>query len=315
MTTLLERFQAAQTRMSRNQRAIADYILQRPEDCAFLTARELGQRVGVSESTVVRFAAAVGFPGYPDMQRALQDSLKQRLSTVERMQAGKEAVRELSDTLQAVWRNDVANINRTFQNLPKEDFDRAVQMLAKARRTYVIGLRTSACVAVLLTTALHYLGKDAIRVELGIGDFLEQLDPAGPDDVVVGVSVPRYTRWTAEMLRHVRRRQVPTIVLTDSPLSPLALLADVTLPAATDFNAFIESFAAPISVVNALILGVALYDEAHTMRVLREREELWREQRLYDDFDHSPRGDAVGDDGPWERRLMPWTEDAARKGG
>src|SRR5690606_23166248 len=179
----------------------------------FLTARELGLRVGVSESTVVRFATAVGFPGYPEMQRALQEKLKQRLSTVERMQAGREAVRELSDTLQAVWRNDVTNINRTFQNLSKEDFDRAVTMIAEARRTYVIGLRTSACVALLLTTALHYLGKDAVRVDLGIGDFWERLDMAGPEDVVVGISVPRYTRWTMEMLRTVRQRRIPTIVL------------------------------------------------------------------------------------------------------
>nr|MBO2476898.1 hypothetical protein [Bacillota bacterium] len=315
LQSFLERFQEAQPRMSRNQRAIAQYILERPEDCAFLTARELGQRVGVSESTVVRFAMAVGFPGYPDLQRALQDSLKQRLSTVERMQAGREAVRELSDTLQAVWRNDVANINRTFQNLPKEAFDRAVGLLAKARRTYVIGLRTSACVAVLLTTALHYLGKDAVRVDLGIGDFWEQLDAAGPDDVVVGISVPRYTRWTADMLRFVRQRRIPTIVITDSPLSPLAALADVTLPTVTDFNAFIESFAAPLSVVNALILGVALHDEAQTMSVLREREALWRERRLYEDADYGPRGDGAGADGQWERRLMPAMDDDKPRGG
>ena len=315
LKSFLERFQEAQPRMSRNQRAIAEYILERPEDCAFLTARELGQRVGVSESTVVRFAMAVGFPGYPDMQRALQDSLKQRLSTVHRMQAGREAVRELSDTLQAVWRNDVANINRTFENLPKEAFDRAVGLLAKARRTYVIGLRTSACVAVLLTTALHYLGKDAVRVDLGIGDFWERLDSAGPEDVVVGISVPRYTRWTADMLRFVRQRRIPTIVITDSPLSPLAALADVTLPTVTDFNAFIESFAAPLSVVNALILGVALHDETQTMNVLREREALWRERRLYLDAEYGPRGDGAGTDGQWERRLMPAMDDDKPRGG
>ncbi|MFS8664261.1 MAG: MurR/RpiR family transcriptional regulator [Limnochordales bacterium] len=305
MLSLLERFQSLQPRMSRNQRVIADYILHHPEDCAFLTARELGRRVGVSESTVVRFAAAVGFPGYPEMQRALQETLKQRLSTVERMQAGREAVRQLSDTLQAVWRNDVTNINRTFQNLSKEDFDRAVTMLAEARRTYVIGLRTSACVALLLTTALHYLGKDAVRVDLGIGDFWEKLDMAGPEDVVVGISVPRYTRWTMDMLRAVRQRQIPTIVLTDSPVSPLAAFADVTLPAMTDFNAFIESFAAPLSVVNALILGVALHDEARTMQALRQREALWRERQLYAELDYGSRGDGFGEEAQWERRLIP----------
>jgi len=315
MNSLLQRFQAAQPRLSRNQRAIAEYILQRPEECAFLTARELGLRVGVSESTVVRFATAVGFPGYPDLQRALQEKLKQRLSTVERMQAGREAVRRLSDTLEAVWRNDVANINRTFQNLSREDFDRAVAMIAQARRTYVIGLRTSACVAVLLTTALHYLGKDAVRVDLGIGDFWEQLDLAGPQDVVIGISVPRYTRWTMDMLRDVRRRQVPVIVLTDSPMSPLATLADVTLAAVTDFNAFVESFAAPLSVANALILGVALYDEARTMDALQKREALWRERRLYEDLDHGPRGDGQAGNGQWERRLLPMAEDDHPKGG
>lgn len=249
------------------------------------------------------------------MQRALQEKLKQRLSTVERMQAGREAVRELSDTLQAVWRNDVTNINRTFQNLSKEDFDRAVTMIAEARRTYVIGLRTSACVALLLTTALHYLGKDAVRVDLGIGDFWERLDMAGPEDVVVGISVPRYTRWTMEMLRTVRQRRIPTIVLTDSPVSPLAAVADVTLPAMTDFNAFVESFVAPLSVVNALILGVALRDEVHTMQALRQREALWRERHLYADSETGLRGDATAVDGHWERWLIPATEDENSRGG
>ncbi|REJ33243.1 MAG: hypothetical protein DIU82_10995, partial [Bacillota bacterium] len=150
---------------------------------------------------------------------------------------------------------------------------------------------------------------------LGIGDFWEQLDAAGPDDVVVGISVPRYTRWTADMLRFVRQRRIPTIVITDSPLSPLAALADVTLPTVTDFNAFIESFAAPLSVVNALILGVALHDEAQTMSVLREREALWRERRLYEDADYGPRGDGAGADGQWERRLMPAMDDDKPRGG
>lgn len=280
-----------------------------------MTAGELGRRVGVSESTVVRFAVAVGFPGYPDLQRALQEELKQRLSTVERMQAGREGIRQLGDTLQAVWQNDVANVNRTFQNLPKEDFDRAVTMLAEARRIYVIGLRTSGCVAVLLTTALHYLGKEAFRIDLGIGDFWERLDMAGPDDVVIGVSVPRYTSWTTDMLAYARRKQVPTIVLTDNPVSPLAEFADVTLPAVTDFNAFIESFVAPLSLVNALILGVALHDEGRTLNVLRQREVLWRERQLYDKPDHAQWGDAAQGETHLEPRLIPVTADENRTGG
>lgn len=301
--------------MSRNQRTIAEFIMARPEECAFLTAGELGRRVGISESTVVRFAVAVGFPGYPELQRAMQEELKQRLSTVERMQAGREGIRQLSDTLQAVWQNDVANVNRTFQNLPKDDFDRAVSMLAEARRVYVIGLRTSACVAVLLTTALQYLGKEALRIDMGIGDFWERLDMAGTDDVVVGVSVPRYTRWTMEMLRFARDKSVQTIVLTDNPVSPLAEFADVTLPAVTDFNAFVESFVAPLSVVNAIILGVALHDEARTLHVLRQRETLWRERELYDKPDHAHWGDAAEGETQREHRLIPATGDEYRTGG
>lgn len=312
---LVDRFRAQHLRMSRNQRTIAEFIMSRPEECAFMTAAELGRHVGVSESTVVRFAVAVGFPGYPELQRAMQEELRQRLSTVERMQAGREEIRQLSDTLDAVWHNDVANVNRTFQNLPKEDFDRAVAMLAEARHIYVIGLRTSACVAVLLTTALSYLGKQAFRIDMGIGDFWERLDVAGPDDVVVGVSVPRYTRWTTEMLQHAKRKQIPTIVLTDNPVSPLAEFADVTLPAVTDFNAFIESFVAPLSLVNALILGVALHDESHTLNTLRRREALWREHQLYDRPEHGHWGDAEPGETSRDHRLLPVIGDEHRRGG
>lgn len=307
--TIVERMQSLYDRMSRNQRALAEYIAARPDEAAFLTAGELGQRVGVSESTVVRFAAAIGFGGYPELQRTIQKQLKQRLSTVERMRAGSEEMQRPGDRLQAVWANDVANINRTFENLPRPQFDEAVRMLAEARRVYVIGLRTSACVAVLLTTALHYLGREAFNVDMGSGDFWERLDMAGPDDIVVGVSVPRYTRWTTDMLRHVREQGLRTVVITDSLMSPLARFADVTLPAATHFNAFIESFAAPLSIVNALVLGVALHDETRTLDTLRRREALWRERGLYDRPEHVNWGDAVAGDGVREHRLMPLTED------
>ncbi|REJ33928.1 MAG: hypothetical protein DIU83_05120 [Bacillota bacterium] len=306
---LVDRFRAQHWRMSRNQRTIAEYIMARPEECAFLTASELGRRVGVSESTVVRFAATVGFAGYPELQRALQEELRQRLSTVERLEAGREGIRQLGDPLQAVWQNDVNNLNRTFQNLSKEDFDRAVAMLAEARHIYVIGLRTSAAVAVLLTTALRYLGKTVIRIDLGVGDYWEQLDAAGPEDVVFGISVPRYTRWATDMLRYAHRRGVPTVVLTDNPVSPLSEFADVTLPAVTDFNSFIESFVAPLSLVNALILGVALHDEQRTLEVLRGREDLWREKQLYDSPEYVDWGDASQGNALRERRLLPLTGD------
>lgn len=295
--------------LSRNQRVLAEYIAERTEEAAFLTAVELGQRVGVSESTVVRFASAIGLEGYPQLQRAIQEQVKQRLSTVERMRAVRRDVRGSKDGLDAVWANDAANIHKTYENLSREDYERAVQMLADARRVYVIGLRTSAGVAMLLTTALHYVGREAHHVDMGHGDFWERLDMAGPEDVVVGISVPRYTRWTTEMLRYVRSRGLRTVVLTDSPMSPLAEYADVTLPAATDFNAFIESFAAPLSLVNALVLGVALHDEERTLEALRRREQLWRERRLYDRPDRPYRGDAVGEEGNRDRWLMPMTED------
>lgn len=312
---LVDRFRAKHVRMSRNQRVIAEYIVARPEECAFLTAGELGRRVGVSESSVVRFAVAVGFAGYPELQRAMQEELRQRLSTVDRMEAGREGIRQLDDMLQAVWQNDVTNVNRTFHNLPKEDFDRAVAMIAEARHIYVIGLRTSACIAVLLTTALRYLGKTAFRIDLGVGDYWERLDAAGPDDVVFGISVPRYTRWAAEMLGYARRKHIPTIVLTDNPVSPLSEIADVTLPAVTDFNAFIESFVAPLSLVNALILGVALHDEQRTLDVLRQREALWQEKQLYDRPEHVQWGDAGEGTTVREHRWLPVAGEQYRTGG
>lgn len=282
MPTLQETLRAALPRMGPNQRAIAELLLERPEECAFLTASELGRRVGVSESTVVRFATSVGFTGYPELQQAVQEELRARLSTVERMRFGVEQAHERGEVLYAVWQNDVANINRTFQQLDPATFERAVDLLSGARRTYVVGLRTSACLAVLLTTALLYLGRDVVRVELGIGDHWERLDLIGPGDVAFAISVPRYTRWTVELVKYAKRKGASTVALTDSPVSPLGAVADVVLSAVTHFNAFIESFAAPLSLLNALILGVAMRDERHSLEVLSRREALWRERQIYE---------------------------------
>lgn len=281
MGSLQEALRTALPRMGPNQRAIAEFLLERPDEGAFLTASELGRRVGVSESTVVRFAASVGFPGYPELQRAVQEELRSRLSTVERMRSGLQQARGHAQTLYSVWQNDIENINRTFQQLDPGDFERAVELLSGARRIYVIGLRTSACLAVLLTTSLLYLGREAVRVELGIGDHWERLDLVGPGDVAVAISVPRYTRWTVELVKYARSRGANAIAVTDSAVSPLGAVADVVLPAVTHFNAFIESFAAPLSLLNALILGVAMRDEQRSLDVLRRREALWREQQVY----------------------------------
>ena len=262
------------------------------QECAFLTAGELGRRVGVSESTVVRFATAVGFPGYPELQRALQEELRQRLSTVERMEAGPRrhpaAGRHAAGRLAKRRGQRQPHVPNAAEGRLRPGRGHAGRSPAYLRhRAAHVGVR-----GVLLATALRYLGKSAFRIDLGVGDFWERLDVAGPEDVIFGISVPRYTRWTAEMLDYARRKHIPTVVLTDNPVSPLSELADVTLPAVTDFYAFIESFYTPLSLVNVPILGVALHDEQRTLQVLRLREDLWREKQLYDRPEYVHWGDA-----------------------
>ena len=268
-------------RLTPAQNRIMRYIVDNYEEAIFLTASQLAQRAKVSEATVVRLAQALGFDGYPGMQRKFREGLRDRLSTVTRLEHTVDRVREKGDVFVKVLQEDMQNLSNTLRDLPIEIFKQAVTELLGAKRILVVGLRGAHAPALTLATYLRFLGKEAHLLIPGHGELWDILQGLGKKDLVVGISFPRYTRFTVEILEHARRHGARVGAITDSPLSPLARHAHWILTAHCELDSFIESFTATTSVVNALLTAISIQNPEKTLRILREREALWEDKGVY----------------------------------
>ena len=268
-------------RLTPAQRRIMQYIVDNYEEAIFLTASQLAGRVGVSEATVVRLAQALGFDGYPGMQKKFRKGLQDRLSTVTRLEHTVDHVRQMGDVVVKVLQEDIQNLSQTLRDFPLEIFERAVSDLQSAKRIFVIGLRGAHAPALTLATYLRFLGKEAHLLVPGHGEMWDILHGLGSSDLVVGISFPRYTRVTLEVLEHARKKRARVGAITDSPLSPLARHAHWVLTAHCQLDSFIESFTAATSLVNALLTAMSIQSPGKTLRILREREALWEEKGVY----------------------------------
>ena len=268
-------------RLTPSQRRIMQYIVDNYEEAIFLTASQLAHSVGVSEATVVRLAQALGFDGYPGMQSKFREGLQNRLSTVTRLEHTVDHVRQVGDVVVKVLQEDIQNLSQTLRNLPIEVFEQAVADMEKAKRIFVVGLRGAHAPALTLATYLRFLGKQAQLLVPGHGELWDILQGLEKTDLVIGISFPRYTSVTVEILEHARRQRARVGAITDSPLSPLARHAHWVLPAECQLDSFIESFTAATSLVNALLTAISIQKPGKTLRILREREALWEEKRVY----------------------------------
>lgn len=268
-------------RLTPAQRRIMQYIIEHYEEAIFLTASQLAQKVGVSEATVVRLAQALGFQGYPGMQRKFRQGLQDRLSTVTRLEHTVDHVRQTGDIVLRVLQEDIHNLSQTLRNLSLDTFERAVTDMQSAERVFVVGLRGAHAPALTLATYLRFLGKQAHLLVPGHGEMWDILQGLGSPDLVVGISFPRYTQTTVEVLQHSRKKRARVGAITDSPLSPLARYANWVLTAHCQLDSFIESFTAATSLINALLTAMSIQDPGKTLRILREREALWEEKGVY----------------------------------
>ncbi|HHV78662.1 MAG TPA: MurR/RpiR family transcriptional regulator [Firmicutes bacterium] len=277
----MKRIAEAAKELSEAQRQVAEFIVKSPETVAFLTAARLGQEVGVSESSVVRTAMALGYSGYPEMQRAIQEMLKGRLTTVERLRGSKRGIEKGESIPESVMRADIEYIQATLAELSLDDFERAVKALCKARRVFVIGLRSAWAMAFFLGYSLNWVLRNVTIISNNAGEGLEQIMCVKPADVAVAISVPRYTRLTVDLFTLAKKRGATTIGITDSVLSPLSSCSDILLIAKSGMPSFNDSFVAPLSLINALIAGVGAENEAGTAEALEELEPLWEEHGIY----------------------------------
>jgi len=271
--------------LSDGQKLIASWILQDRETAAFLTAAALGRRVGVSESTVVRFATALGYSGYPELQRNLQEMLVNKISTVQRL-AGSvdDANSSVQDgpLFQRVMHTDMENIALTVKNISADTFDEAVAALCSARRIYVVGFRSASSLAYFLGFCLSWVLKNVtIMGNCGFSS-LEPIADSGPEDVVIGISFPRYTRQTVSFVDLARKNGSKIIAITDGVLSPLATRADILLTAKTSMASFVDSFVAPLSLINALVAAVGVRKRDEVTKALRDLERVWEEHGIYE---------------------------------
>lgn len=266
---------------SKGQKRIASYILTSYDKAAFMTASKLGQTVDVSESTVVRFAAELGYDGYPAMQRALQEMIRNKLTAVQRIQVSNDRLAH-QDTLSTVLQADVENLRLTLEEVDRQAFARAVQAILRAKRVYILGVRSSSALANFMTFYFNLILENVTLVNtISTSELLEQIFHIGQDDVFIGISFPRYSRRTVRAMRFAKDRGAIGIAITDSDLSPLCELADHTLMARSDMASFVDSLTAPLSLVNALIVAVSREKNDELAETLGRLEKIWDEYGVY----------------------------------
>lgn len=284
-TDVLTRLRTSQQDFSRGQKAIAAYIMEHYDKAAFMTACKLGTIVGVSESTVVRFAVRLGYEGYPDMQDALQDLVRNRLTAVQRLEVTTSMLSD-QNVLQAVMNDDMDKIATTLSSVDQAAFNGAVQDTIAARNIYIIGMRSAAGLAQFLSFYFQYIFKNVrLIVTNSTNELYEQLLHVSGEDMVYGISFPRYSSSTVKALEFVRSRGAKIVALTDSAQSPIAPYADYALFARSDMASFVDSLVAPLSVLNALIIAIGMYKKEDVSATFAELERIWQAYGVYETYE------------------------------
>lgn len=263
-----------------SQRRVIEYIIDQYDEVIFLPASRVALNAGVSEATLVRVAQYLGFSGYPEMQRMLRKGLQERLSTISRLEKTIEHVENEGDVLTMIIQEDINNLKETLRDIPVEDFSLVVDKIVNARRIYVIGLLQAHAPALVLASALRSLREDVYLLDGRVDDW-DIIAGVNSEDLVIGISIPRYTRLTIEIVEYAHKNNANTVAITDSPLSPLANYVECFLPVKRRLNSYIESFTAALSLVNAIVTAVSLKNPQETLKVLKEREALWKEKDLF----------------------------------
>lgn len=270
---------------SKGQKLIAKYIEEHYDKVAFMTASKLGATVGVSESTVVRFATEIGYTGYPELQQAMQEMIRNKLTSVQRMEVTASRIGN-NDILDSVFNQDIDIIRRTMEETPHEDFYRSVDAIVKARKIYILGARSSLALATFLSYYFNLIFENVLLVQsTSEGEIFEQMIRVDERDVVIGISFPRYSRKAVKAMNFAHNRGATVVAITDSALSPLAMEADNLLLARSDIASIVDSLVAPLSLINALIVTTTLKKSDEVSHVFKRLEDIWDEYGVYEKVD------------------------------
>ena len=279
---ILSVIQTNMSTFSKGQKLIAGFILESYDKAAFMTASRLGKTVNVSESTVVRFAAELGYDGYPAMQKALQEMIRSKLTSIQRIEVSNDRIGN-QDILSMVMQSDIEKIRMTLEETDRASFRQAVDAILSAHRIYILGVRSAAALADFLGFYFNLIFDNIVLVHTtSASEIFEQLLRVGPEDVVIGISFPRYSSRTVKAMRFAKDRGANVIALTDSEASPLAEAATETLLAKSDMASFVDSLVAPLSLINALIVAIGRKKNDDLSQTFETLEQIWDEYEVYE---------------------------------
>lgn len=281
-TDLISKINEKYGRMSKGQKLLANYIIDNYDKAVFLTAAKLGDILGISESTVVRFASFIGYSGYPEFQQALEAMVRTKLNTSDRVEVTKGGI-EQNGVLREVLSSDALKIKNTMENMDEAAFYNAVEALLKAKRIYVVGIRSCAPLASFLSFYLNLIFDNVVNLQTSsASELFEQMIHINEDDCIIGISFPRYSMRTLKALEFANNRQANVITITDSIHSPMNLYSSCNLIAESDMHSVVDSLVAPLSVINALIVELCNRRQAEVANTLDMVENVWSEYQFYE---------------------------------
>ncbi|MBQ8174778.1 MAG: MurR/RpiR family transcriptional regulator [Clostridia bacterium] len=275
------RIRAKESEFSKGQKKIASAILENYDKAAYMTAARLGEMVSVSESTVVRFAIELGYAGYPELQHAVQELVRAKLTSNQRIQVSNLRLGD-GDVLDSVLAADMAKIKYTLENINRDSFERAVDALCAARRVYILGVRSSASLASFLSFNLGLVFDNVRFIQpTSSGEVFEQMLDIGAGDVVFAISFPRYSTKLINAVKYAHAQGASVISLTDSVMSPIAAPADAVLTAQSDMASYVDSLVAPLSIINAVLVAITKKTQDQITARFDKLEKIWDEYDVY----------------------------------
>lgn len=278
---LLNRLNQQYSSLSKGQKRLANFISEHYDKAVFMTAAKLGGEVGVSESTTVRFATQLGYTGYPEFHRALEELVRNRLNSIQRMEVTYGRVPQ-EKILDSVLQSDIDKIKLTLEQTDRDSFNLAVETILNAKTIYVVGIRSCAPLAQFLSFYLNLIFKDVrLLYTSSASELFEQMIRISSEDVIIGISFPRYSMRTLKAMEFANNRNAKVITLTDSIHSPMNLYSSCNLIARSDMASIVDSLVAPLSVINALVVALCMKKQKEVMNTLETMEEIWDEYQVY----------------------------------
>ena len=281
VSNLLVRIDLSRKSFSKGQRRIAAYIEEHYDEAAFMTAARLGEVVGVSESTVVRFASQIGYEGYPFLQKAMQEMIRDKLNSMQRIEVTTGRIGD-NDVVESVLNQDIDKIKRTIEEISREDFKKTVDAIINAENIYVFGVKSASHIAGFFAYYLDLIfGNVHVLDSTSKTTTYEKLFRISDRDVMIGISFPRYSNMAVDAMNFAHERGAQVVAITDSMISPLVTNADEVLLARSDIASVVDTLVAPLSLINALLVAIVIERKEEIIQTFAALEEVWKEQNVY----------------------------------